>query len=101
MSVCSRYAFDIIECSSILQQEEAGTMLDDWLRNQFFEQHCKRFHHRPFIWHIWDGRKDGFSCLVNYHKLDYKALENLVCGFYPKKLIPERQLRKWDEPSVF
>jgi len=29
MSVCSRYAFDIIECSSMLQQEEAGTMLDE------------------------------------------------------------------------
>lgn len=44
--------------------------LDDWLRNHFFEQHCKLFHHRPFIWHIWDGRKrDGFHALVNYHKL--------------------------------
>jgi len=29
MSVCSRYTFDIIECSSMLQQEEAGTMLDE------------------------------------------------------------------------
>jgi glycerol uptake facilitator protein len=29
MSVCSRYAFDIIECSSMLQLEEAGTMLDE------------------------------------------------------------------------
>ncbi len=50
---------------------EAGSRsLDDWLRNQFFEQHCKLFHHRPFIWHIWDGRKrDGFHALVNYHKL--------------------------------
>jgi hypothetical protein len=50
---------------------EAGTnSLDDWLRNQFFEQHCKLFHHRPFIWHLWDGRKrDGFHALVNYHKL--------------------------------
>jgi hypothetical protein len=38
---------------------KAGTTLDDWLRNQFFEQHCKRFQNRPFIWHIWDGRKDG------------------------------------------
>ena len=54
----------------------SGTTLDDWLRNSFFEQHCKRFHNRPFIWHLWDGRKDGFSCLVNYHKLDHKALEN-------------------------
>jgi hypothetical protein len=44
--------------------------LDDWLRNSFFEEHCKLFHHRPFIWHIWDGRKrDGFHALVNYHKL--------------------------------
>ena len=44
--------------------------LDDWLRNGFFEEHCKLFHHRPFVWHIWDGRKrDGFHALVNYHKL--------------------------------
>ena len=44
--------------------------LDDWLRNDFFEQHCKLFQHRPFIWHIWDGRKrDGFHALVNYHNL--------------------------------
>jgi hypothetical protein len=44
--------------------------LEDWLRNQFFEQHCKMFHHRPFIWHIWDGRKrDGFHALINYHRL--------------------------------
>jgi hypothetical protein len=44
--------------------------LDDWLRNGFFEEHCKLFHDRPFIWHIWDGRKrDGFHALVNYHKL--------------------------------
>ena len=47
-----------------------GETLEDWLRNRFFEQHCKRFHNRPFIWHIWDGRKrDGFHALVNYHKL--------------------------------
>jgi len=60
---------------------KAGTTLDDWLRNQFFEQHCKRFHNRPFIWHIWDGRKDGFSAVVNYHKLDHKALENLTYSY--------------------
>ena len=50
---------------------EAGTpSLDDWLRNRFFEQHCTLFHHRPFVWHVWDGRKrDGFHALVGYHKL--------------------------------
>ena len=47
-----------------------GTGVDDWLRNGFFEEHCKLFHHRPFVWHIWDGRKgDGFHALVNCHKL--------------------------------
>jgi hypothetical protein len=43
--------------------------LDLWLRDCFFEEHCKLFHHRPFIWHIWDGNKHGFSVLVNGHKL--------------------------------
>jgi hypothetical protein len=55
-----------------------STSIDDWLRNKFFEQHCKLFQHRPFIWQIWDGLKDGFSALVNYHKLDYKGLERLI-----------------------
>ncbi len=49
---------------------ERGITLDDWLRNRFFDEHCKLFHHRPFIWHVWDGRKrDGFHALVNYHRL--------------------------------
>ena len=39
-----------------------GASLDDWLRNRFFEQHCKLFHQRPFVWHVWDGRRrDGFT----------------------------------------
>ena len=43
--------------------------LEDWLRDRFFEEHCKLFHHRPFVWHVWDGRKDGFHALVSYHRL--------------------------------
>ena len=44
--------------------------LDAWLRDGFFDEHCKLFHHRPFVWHIWDGRRrDGFHALVSYHKL--------------------------------
>ncbi|MCG7872686.1 MAG: BREX-1 system adenine-specific DNA-methyltransferase PglX [Candidatus Thiodiazotropha lotti] len=55
-----------------------GKGLDWWLREKFFEQHCKQFQHRPFIWHIWDGLKDGFAALVNYHKLDHKTLQTLI-----------------------
>ena len=56
----------------------AGKGLDVWLRDKFFEQHAKRFHHRPFIWHVWDGLKDGFAALVNYHQLDARNLERLI-----------------------
>lgn len=56
----------------------AGKSLEVWLREKFFEQHARRFHHRPFIWHVWDGLKDGFGALVNYHKLDARNLERLI-----------------------
>ena len=55
-----------------------GKSLDDWLRDGFFAQHCRLFHNRPFIWHVWDGRKDGFSALVNYHRLDTATLDKLI-----------------------
>lgn len=43
--------------------------LGEWLRDRFFAEHCKLFHNRPFVWHVWDGRKDGFHALVNCHRL--------------------------------
>jgi hypothetical protein len=63
----------------LLQKEDTtASSLEDWLRTSFFDQHCKLFQNRPFIWHIWDGRKDGFSALVNYHKLNKEALQRLI-----------------------
>jgi hypothetical protein len=56
----------------------AGKSLETWLRDGFFAQHIDLFNKRPFIWHIWDGLRDGFSALVNYHKLDQKNLETLI-----------------------
>lgn len=52
--------------------------LTDWLRDDFFKHHCKVFGNRPFVWHITDSRKDGFSALVNYHRLDRAGLEKLT-----------------------
>jgi hypothetical protein len=75
------------EWSASLQQElmaqvdGAGASLEDWLRNAFFEQHCKLFQNRPFIWHIWDGHKSGFSALVNNHKLTQANLEKLTYAY--------------------
>ena len=65
----------------LAQVDYAGASLEDWLRNGFFEQHCAHFHHRPFIWHVWDGLKDGFSALVNYHKLTHANLEKLTFAY--------------------
>lgn len=61
-----------------LLEQVGAKSLDAWLRDKFFEQHCKLFRHRPFIWQIWDGLKDGFSALVSYHKLDRNNLERLI-----------------------
>lgn len=55
-----------------------GQSLDIWLQEGFFAQHCRMFHNRPFLWHIWDGRKDGFGAIVNYHKLDRAKLDRLI-----------------------
>jgi hypothetical protein len=61
--------------------------LEDWLRDEFFEQHADLFHNRLFLWHLWDGRKDGFHALVNYHRLGApngagrRTLEALTHGY--------------------
>jgi hypothetical protein len=55
-----------------------GKTLHDWLRDGFFEQHCRLFHNRPFLWHIWDGRKDGFSAVVNFQKFGEPPLRDLI-----------------------
>lgn len=68
--------------SMLLRNTDAsGKTLENWLRDKFFIQHCKLFGDRPFIWHVWDGLPDGFSALVNYHKLDYKKLETLIYSY--------------------
>ncbi len=55
--------------------------LEEWLRDAFFKQHCELFHHRPFVWHVWDGHREGFSALVNYHKLDHEGLKSLTYSY--------------------
>jgi hypothetical protein len=65
--------------------------LADWLRDEFFKQHCAVFGHRPFVWHVWDGQLDGFSALVNYHRMGRKTLEKLTYTYLGQDWV-ERQL---------
>jgi hypothetical protein len=55
--------------------------IETWLRDGFFEQHCELFQQRPFIWHVWDGMKNGFSALLNYHTLTRANLERVTYAY--------------------
>ena len=74
-----------------LLEGRKSSRLENWLRDEFFEEHCRVFHDRPFIWHIWDGITDGFHALVNYHALDRKALEKLIYSYVGDWLTRQRQ----------
>jgi len=71
-------AYTTTTLEGLLAREGAKGNLDKWLREEFFAQHCKLFQQRPFLWHIWDGRADGFSAIVNYHQLTREGLQKLI-----------------------
>ena len=80
--------------------EQAGSKkknLADWLRDEFFKQHCALFGNRPFVWHIWDGQRDGFSALVNYHRLDRKTLEKLTYTYLGQDWVERQRAEVRDE----
>jgi len=62
----------------LAQAGASGKDLETWLRDSFFASHTKLFHNRPFVWHVWDGRKDGFGVLVNYHRLNRQLLDRIT-----------------------
>jgi hypothetical protein len=62
----------------LAQAGAGGNGLEAWLRDEFFLSHASLFHNRPFIWHIWDGRRDGFSALLSYHRLDQRLLNRIT-----------------------
>jgi hypothetical protein len=74
--------------------------LEDWLRDEFFEQHAKLFHDRPFIWHLWDGRSDGFHALVNYHKFDHATLQKLTYSYLGNWIQQQSDDAKADKPGA-
>ena len=79
--------------------------LEHWLRDRFFLEHCKLFHNRPFIWHVWDGRKDGFHALVNYHRLagpngeGRRILKSLAYAYLNDWILRQRAERQAGTPG--
>ena len=80
--------------------EQAGSKkrnLAEWLRDEFFKQHCALFGNRPFIWQISDGEREGFSALVNYHRLDRKTLEKLTYTYLGQDWVERQRAGVRDE----
>lgn len=75
-----------------------GATLESWLRDDFFPQHARLFGNRPFIWQVWDGGKDGFSVLLNYHRLDGPTLGKLTYTYLNDWI--ERQRARREEPAA-
>lgn len=71
--------------------------LADWLEGEFFKQHCALFGNRPFVWHIWDGQRDGFSALANYHRLDRRMLEKLTYTYLGQDWVERQRAAVRDE----
>jgi len=77
----------------------ANPNLEDWLRDEFFEQHAKLFTTArssgisgwPF---------DGFHALVNYHKLDNAALKKLTYSYLGDWIQQQDIDAKADKPSA-
>ena len=94
------------ELEQIRATGSEATDLEEWLWNDFFEQHCDRFHQRPFIWHIWDGRKrDGFHALVNYHALaggekGRRTLESLTHSYLGEWITRQKDGIKREEEGA-
>jgi hypothetical protein len=69
----------------------------DWLRDEFFKEHCALFRSRPFIWQVWDGQRDGFSALLNYHRLDRKSLQKLTYTYLGQDWVERQRAEARDE----
>jgi hypothetical protein len=82
------------------QKGSRAKTLEEWLRDEFFEQHCALFHDRPFVWHIWDGLKDGFHVLVNYHRLENATLQKLTFSYLGEWIRQQADDAKAEKPGA-
>ncbi|OJF91480.1 hypothetical protein AX761_22350 [Rhizobium sp. 58] len=69
----------VAEADEVLDKKAARDgSLEAWVRDRAFRQHCALFDQRPFLWHISDGLKDGFSIFVHYHRFNQANLRKLT-----------------------
>jgi hypothetical protein len=65
-------------CDRVKDKPPKQLTLEAWLPTHAARQHTKLFQERPFLWWITDGRNDGFTAIVHYHRLTSANLERLA-----------------------
>ena len=68
-----------------------GSIAADGQRRSSTLYDCKLFQQRPFIWHVWDGNRGGFSALVNYHNPTRAGLEKLIYTYLGDRISRQRR----------
>jgi hypothetical protein len=91
----------------LLAAEEAkASDLATWLADEFFDGHCRLFQQTPFVWHVWDGVRGGFSALVNYHRLcegdgaGRRLLEKLRDTYLGEWIAAQRRANRAGQPGA-
>ena len=91
---------------AIPSRAKPSKSLEIWLRDRFFTEHCQLFRNRPFVWHVWDGRPDGFHALVNYHRLagpdgeGRRTLESLAFAYMGEWIERQRVEQREGAPGA-
>lgn len=69
----------VAEADEVIDKKSARDgSLEAWVRDRAFRQHNTLFGQRPFLWHISDGLKDGFSVFIHYQRFDQANLRKLT-----------------------
>lgn len=79
--------------------EEAYPNLRNWLEEDLFDYHVKKFDRTPILWRftterlVSDPEGEGFGCLVDYHQLDDGVFDRLQNRYLEprKNLLRERR----------
>lgn len=63
--------------SAIGDKGTPAEVIQTYLRNGFFHDHCKIYKKRPIYWLFDSGRKNGYKALVYFHRLTAENFEEI------------------------
>ena len=67
------------------QNKEPEKVIRRYFANNFYKDHVKKYAHRPIYWEFSSGNRNGFKCLIYYHKYSKELLYNIRVGYLHKR----------------